>query len=338
MAYSAEIYDRAKLLLDSYRQQAIRENDERRKAFVAANPEYGELDREIAQTSIRLTRTMLSGQDDISGTVAKIRDGNLAMQERQKEILKANGCPEDYLEPKFHCGKCRDTGYVDGKMCDCFKELLQRTAYDELNKTTPLELCSFRSFSLDFYSEKAESSNLSPRLLMEKVKRRCWDYANNFTLGSPNLLMQGGVGLGKTHLSLAIAGKVISKGYGVVYGSAQSFFNSIENEHFGRSDDKQYTLNLLKSCDLLILDDIGTEFVTQFTTAVLYDIINTRLLTRRPTIISTNLSIDGLKTRYDDRITSRISGNYWRVQFFGNDVRMVIKVRKKNLGSAIGQD
>ena len=329
MGYSREVYDQAKFLLDSYRRQAVNENDERRKAFMAANPEYAELEREIAQTSIRLTRVMLSGQKDITDTVAQIRNSNLAMQQRQLAILRSQGCPDDYLQPKYHCPQCGDTGFIDGKMCACFKEILRKMAYEELNRTTPLELCSFQSFSLDFYPEKAQSSNLSPRQIMEGVKRHCWEYANSFTLQSANLLFQGGVGLGKTHLSLAIAGRVISKGYGVIYGSAQNFFNTIESEHFGRGEDKQYTLDLLKGCDLLILDDIGTEFITQFTAAVFYDIINTRLLRRRPTIISTNLSIDGLKTRYDDRITSRISGNYTRVQFFGNDIR--IEVKKKTL-------
>lgn len=329
MGYSREVYDQAKFLLDSYRRQAVNENDERRKAFMAANPEYAELEREIAQTSIRLTRVMLSGQKDITDTVAQIRDSNLAMQQRQLAILRTQGCPDDYLQPKYHCPQCGDTGFIDGKMCACFKEILRKMAYEELNRTTPLELCSFQSFSLDFYPEKAQSSNLSPRQIMEGVKRHCWEYANSFTLQSANLLFQGGVGLGKTHLSLAIAGRVISKGYGVIYGSAQNFFNTIESEHFGRGEDKQYTLDLLKGCDLLILDDIGTEFITQFTAAVFYDIINTRLLRLRPTIISTNLSIDGLKTRYDDRITSRISGNYTRVQFFGNDIR--IEVKKKTL-------
>lgn len=327
MAYSREIYDRAKFLLDSYHRQAVNENDERRKAFLSANPEYAELEREIAQTSIRLTRVMLSGQKDISQTVAEIRDRNLAMQQRQLEILHEKGCPDDYLEPKFHCRDCKDTGFVDGKMCGCFKEILRKIAYEELNRSTPLELCSFQSFSLDFYPEKALNSNLSPRQIMEGVKRHCWEYANGFTRQSASLLFQGGVGLGKTHMSLAIAGRVISKGYGVVYGSAQNFFNTIESEHFGRGEDKQYTLDLLKSCDLLILDDIGTEFVTQFTTAVFYDIINTRLLRRRPTIISTNLNLDGLKSRYDDRITSRLSGSYTRIQFVGSDIR--IEVKKK---------
>jgi DNA replication protein len=328
MAYSREVYEKAKFLLDSYHRQAVGENDERRKAFIAANPEYGELEREIARTAIRLTRVMLSGQKDISETVTEIREGNLAMQRRQLDILRANGCPDDYLEPKFHCEKCRDTGFIDGRMCGCFKDILRKTAYEELNRTTPLELCSFQSFSLDFYPEKAANSNLSPRALMDRVKKRCWDYANSFSLNSYNILFQGGVGLGKTHLSLAIAGRVISKGYGVLYGSAQNFFSTIENEHFGRGEDKQYTLDLIKSCDLLILDDVGTEFITPFTTAVFYDIINTRLLKRRPTIISTNLSIDGLKARYDDRITSRLSGNYTRIQFFGSDVR--IELKRKN--------
>lgn len=329
MSYSRETYETAKAKIDALRQKAIRENEERRKAFVAINPEYSELDRKIAQTSIQLTRVMLSGQKDITEAISEIRNNNLAMQQRQLDILRENGCPEDFLEPKFSCSKCSDTGFIDGKMCPCFKDILQKTAYEELNKSTPLELCSFRTFSIDFYPDKAENSNLSPRQIMDKVKKNCWDYANNFTLNSANLMFQGGVGLGKTHLSLAIAGKVITKGYGVIYGSAQNFFNNIEAEHFGRGDDKQYTLNLLKSCDLLILDDLGTEFITQFTTAALYDIINTRILSRRPTIISTNFNIDGLKKKYDDRITSRLSGNYVRYQFVGSDVRITLKVKKK---------
>ena len=329
MSYSRETYENAKTKIDALRQLALRENEERRKEFVALNPEYAELDRKIAQTSIELTRVMLSGQKDITDAVAEIRDNNLAMQQRQREILQENGCPADFLEPKFRCKKCNDTGFVDGKTCSCFKEILQKTAYEELNRSTPLELCSFRSFSIDFYPDKAENSNLSPRQIMDKVKKNCWDYANKFTMYSPNLMFQGGVGLGKTHLSLAIAGKVISKGYGVIYGSAQNFFNNIEAEHFGRGDDKQYTLNLLKSCDLLILDDLGTEFITQFTIATLYDIINTRLLRRRPTIISTNFNIDGLRKKYDDRITSRLSGNYLRYQFVGSDVRITLKVKKR---------
>ncbi|MBQ1554003.1 MAG: ATP-binding protein [Clostridia bacterium] len=328
MPYSREVYETARTRLETLRQLALRENEERKRSFEAINPEYAKLEQGIAQTAISLTRVMLSGQKDITESVAAIRDNNLAMQRRQAEILRENGCPPDYLEPRYHCAKCCDTGFVDGKTCECFKNLLQRAAYEELNRSTPLELCSFRSFSMDYYPDRAESSSLSPRQIMERVKKTCWDYASGFTTQSPNLLFQGGVGLGKTHLSLAIAGKVISKGYGVVYGSAPNFFNAIESEHFGRGEDKQYTLGLLKSCDLLILDDLGTEFVTQFTTAALYDILNTLILRRRPTIISTNFHIDGLKQKYDDRITSRLSGNYLRVQFVGSDVRITLKVKK----------
>lgn len=332
MAYTREVYERARFLLDSYRRLAENENDERRRAFMNDNPEYARLEREIAQTSIKLTCVMLSGQKDITETLAEIRENNLAMQQRQLEILHSRGCPDDYLIPKYHCMTCRDTGFTDGKMCECFKEILRKTAYEELNRTTPLELSSFQGFSMDFYPDKpSDGSVITQRKLMEGVKKRCWEYARDFSLESPNLLFQGGVGLGKTHLSLAIAGRVISKGYGVIYGSAQNFFNTVESEHFGRGEDKQYTLNLLKTCDLLILDDVGTEFVTQFTMAVLYDIINTRILSRRPTIISTNLNMDGLQDRYDERITSRISGHYMRVHFVGSDIR--IEAKKKTVRS-----
>ena len=153
--------------------------------------------------------------------------------------------------------------------------------------------------------------------------RYCKNYADNFSLKSPSLILYGATGLGKTHLSLAIAGEVIGKGFGVIYGSAQNLLNRLENEKFGRSGQDGDTLSLLLECDLLILDDLGAEFSTAFTLSAIYNIINSRMLASLPTIISTNLEPGELDKKYDQRIASRILGSFTPVYFCGRDIRQL---------------
>jgi DNA replication protein DnaC len=236
-------------------------------------------------------------------------------------LLKAAGHGEDYLEPHYSCKLCGDTGYVDGRMCDCMKKLLRTEAYHRLNTLTPLSLSTFESFSLNYYPDTAgENGSKSPRSVMASVLNNCKNYAAGFSLSSPNLIMQGGTGLGKTHLSLAIANTAIQKGFGVVYCSVNNIITKLEREHFGRDDGD--TDRMLLECDLLILDDLGTEFKSSFSSAEIYNIVNTRLMSQKPTIISTNLSIQELQDRYTERFASRIMGNYVRVTFCGRDNRL----------------
>ena len=214
-------------------------------------------------------------------------------------------------------------------MCICLKELLRKTAYQRLNEMTPLALCSFDSFVLDYYPEEPLSEGeASPRKQMTNVLRYCRNYANEFSMESSSLIMQGGTGLGKTHLSLAIANAAVQKDFGVIYVSAQNMATSLERERFGRGLEDGDTNALILGCDLLILDDLGTEFATSFVDASIYNIVNTRLMAGRPTIISTNLSLYELQKRYSERFVSRIIGSYVRLTFFGKDVRQQKRMRK----------
>ena len=332
MSYSNQIYSQAREMIASRRAAALAESHERKAAFVARHPEYSRMEKALSRTGYELALTIFRdgcGSDDISD----IKERNLKLQQDMADLLKSEGLSEDYLDPHFSCEKCCDTGIYEGKLCSCINDLMRQLAYEQLNSITPLKLSTFDAFTLEHYSTKENANGVSPRRMMQITLNKCRAYADNFSLNSASLLFHGGVGLGKTHLSLAIAGNAIEKGFDVVYGSASSFFSKIEQERFGRGATPQDdTLALLNSCDLLIIDDLGAEFVTQLSVAILYDIINTRLLRGRPTIISTNLNPAGLEQKYSDRIVSRLSGGYTWVPFEGSDMRIILrKARRSSL-------
>ncbi|MBQ4312605.1 MAG: ATP-binding protein [Clostridia bacterium] len=330
MGFSTEIYSIASERLRQRRAAAIGEAKILKDAFLLAHPRYAELERELSQTGALLARTIFCDGSG-SADVTSIRERNLKLQQDMADILREAGLAADALEPHFECSMCDDSGIVDGRLCECIQRIMRQIAYDRLNATTPLALSTFDSFSLEHYSDSVDCGRgLTQRRVMELIFGKCKKYAESFSLSSPSMLFQGGVGLGKTHLSLAIAGAVIEKGYDVVYGSSNTFFGKIERERFGKTNSGEDTLSLLNSCDLLIIDDLGAEFVTQFTVSVLYDIVNTRLLSGRPTIISTNLSFEGLEQKYSERLVSRIHGNYSCYQFAGKDMRITLRKARRS--------
>lgn len=328
MKIDAVSYKEAANIISQRRENAKEKAQAKRDALVKIAPEYADHEKAIAKTSVMIVKSFLSEGQNIEEAMNRLAESNLMHQKRMQEILTENGV--DTLEPDYECKKCFDTGFIDGKMCDCMYELIKKIRYEKLNSVTPLSLCSFDTFDPKHYPEEAGANGISPRKLMTGIYRRCVEYARNFSLKSDNLLFQGGVGLGKTHLSLAIAKEAIDKGYGVVYGTAQSFLSKIEAEHFGKAVSDDNTLELCKSCDLLILDDLGVEFSTAFTVATIHDLIDTRLCAGKPTIISTNLQFEDLEKRYTERITSRIYGNYKRYQFIGGDVRIKLRISRKD--------
>jgi DNA replication protein DnaC len=207
-------------------------------------------------------------------------------------------------------------------MCNCHKQLLKDIMRDEIKTVAPLDKCSFDNFSLDYYSDIPNENSIVPKRRAEIAFEKSREYAQNFSLASKNLLFIGGTGLGKTHLSLAIINVVINKGYYVCYGTSQNICDDLQSEQFGRDEDTYYyTKRQVLDCDLLVLDDLGTEIENQYSLATLYNVINTRILSKRPTIISTNYNYDALEKKYDKRITSRINGEYLPFYFIGNDIR-----------------
>lgn len=320
MGYSREVYRNAAAALAARRAAAEREASERRAAFFEACPRAAQIERELARTGVAAARAVLAG-GNVRENLTRLKESNLALQREQKELLRQAGLPEDHLTTRYTCAACGDTGYIDGKMCACLRQALREEACRELNELSPLTLSTFETFSLDYYPEQV-------RPAMEKLLFHCMEYAKSFSFSSPNIIMMGSTGLGKTHLSLAIARAVIDRGYGVVYGSVNNLIDKLEREHFGR-DEEASTRQSLMDCDLLILDDLGTEFRTAFSVAEVYNLINTRQMTRRPTIISTNLTMKELETAYTNRFTSRIMADYVRCLFQGDDIRQ----KKRMLGA-----
>lgn len=286
----------------------------------------------LATTAVQLSRLILAHKEDVAQGVERIRRSNLALQEEEKRLLREGGYPEDYLEHRYQCARCKDTGYLGDERCQCLKNLMRQLALEELNRVSQLKLSSFSDFELRYYPAAPDpGTKIVPQDWMGQVLGFCQNYAEQFSPASKSILMQGPTGLGKTHLSLAIAAKVIEQGYGVVYGSAQDFLRVVENEHFQRAEGKSRseTLDGLLEADLLILDDLGTEFSTSFTQSVIYNLINTRLIREKPTIISTNFTARELESKYEQRVMSRLHTQYVHLRFVGQDIRQLRSINRR---------
>jgi DNA replication protein DnaC len=323
-----EHLEQARTEIHARRNRARTINDEHFQEVNARIPELAEINRQLFQTSRSVMQIIQSGED----TTARIQQLKAQNQQAQllvRKLLVAHGYPEDYLEIAYTCPKCSDTGYYQGTYCSCLTHLAAQIATKELNRNAQINLCNFDSFDLSYYQGYKSESGADCLRAMEQVYHFCKEYAAHFTKESPSILMYGNTGLGKTHLSLAIASAVLEKGYSVLYDSVINFLRQIEKEHFGREQSKDDTLSLLLTCDLLILDDLGTEFDTKFYQSAIYNIINTRMNRSLPTIISTNMDFNGISHKYDERITSRIFATYRVYHFVGYDVR-ILKSQQKS--------
>ena len=255
---------------------------------------------------------------------------NLALQARRREMLTKAGYPADYLDPIYSCPLCRDTGWRGEEMCDCLRRLYKREQTAELAPLLRNGEETFDAFRLDYYSAvAAPGEKSSPRDQMRTVLNLCRAYADSFGPDSPNLLFTGAPGLGKTFLSAAIARVVSANGAGVAYDTVTPLLGAYERERFSRDSDEQADgasrVRQLLTCDLLILDDLGTEMATAFTQSALYNLLDSRLRAGKKTIISTNLDRAGIAERYGAALASRLTGEYEWLEFRGRDVRAVRK-------------
>ena len=278
------------------------------------NPRISEIDRLLARIGTSLLGYAMSGNLEALNNCQKESE---ALSKEKEEFLKAAGVTEKTV----FCKVCGDTGYVSGKLCECVKVVARELALKELSDSMPIDNVGFDSFSLHYYPD-----DVQPK--MERILNFCKDYAKNFSKSSQNLLFMGKCGLGKTHLSLSIVKELTKKSVNVVYGPAQTLFAAAEKEHFSYSGDNEKTAEILDA-ELLVIDDLGTEFMTNYVQSLFYDIVNSRLLRGLPTIINTNLSFEELEARYTPRITSRLIGEYNVKSFAGSDIRILKKIEQK---------
>lgn len=328
MGFPKPIYNKAYSILATRRQNAKEKDAAQRDAIYTAIPEIAKIDRTLAQTGMATIAAVAARPDDLDRVISQAKAQNLSLQARKKFLLESFGVPEEYLKVPYTCPLCEDTGYIGNRRCKCLEKLLRQIASEELG-STDLENFRFSNFSLDFYSKTPLPNGLTPLEHMAQVKNYCVEYAKTFDpRRSDSLLFMGGTGLGKTHLSLAIARQVIDSGHGVIYASMQNLLAHLESEHFTNSynsveeETEQSYLSMVLDTDLLILDDLGTEFLNQFVVSTIYNLINTRLIQHKPTIISTNLLLPEIGKRYSERLVSRLFGGYRRLDFVGKDIRI----------------
>lgn len=316
-------------LIDQRRTTRRNELKLRREEIFSRFPRIAQIEKQLDETGVLMMRKVLDGSCSPEEAVRSIMEDNAKVHDEKKQILLAAGYPADYIEDIPRCAKCGDTGYSDGKICSCVRAELNREFAAEANLSDKLSAQTFDSFRFDLYSTLPNPDlGVSPRENIDAVYRQCRRFAENFGPDSENLFFSGGCGLGKTFLSSAIANYLLANGTDVLYISANSLFPILEDLHFNRnvSDTNRYLVERTSDCDLLILDDLGAEFSTPFTTAELFRIINNRVNSYRKMIISTNLSLSELKSVYSERIYSRIAGGFEIVAFFGDDIRRKLKM------------
>ena len=322
MGFNEQYFNAAMDRLSRRRSDNRMISDLRREEVYEKIPEYRELSDRLAETGQKLVSLIMRGGEVADG-VSELEKDNLNTQKCMQQLLVSAGYPEDYLKPVCTCPICRDKGTVDGRWCACFQRLMLEEAAKELNANSPLELSSFDGFRLDYYPDVLNPAlRVSEREIMRRNFDYCRAYAENFTGKSDGILMSGATGLGKTHLSLAIASRVLEKGYSVIYGSSPELLRIMEREYFGKSD--KDTMAALTGCDLLILDDLGAEMEKPLYESLLYEIINARVSRGLPMIVSTNYSTTDLQKHYPDKICSRLL-SFHLMPFFGTDIRRILK-------------
>ncbi len=331
MAYSKKLHEKVRAEIKERKTTAEKKAHENRMKLTEQYPEFQFIEAELAKTGMAIVNAFALPKEDVETALQNIRKKNESLQNDRKNLLKALNLPCDYLDVHYVCPECEDTGIIEerddqrgvsygSKYCECYMALLKKYAAEEINKNTPLELSNFEDFDLKLYP--ATKNSESPREAMSYVYNSCIEYAKSFDLDSVSLYFYGRTGLGKTHLSLAIANEAVKKGYNVIYGSVINFLNKMEKEKFGRADTD--TEKLLIDADLLILDDLGAEFTTAYTVSAIYNILNSRICRGVPTIISSNLDLNEIKGRYPESIASRIIGTFSPVEFIGDDVRQIL--------------
>ena len=327
MAYDGKVMRLALQRFEEDRQRRQAQYQERRERIFARQPRLREIDGELRSTMSRIITSALRHGTDPRSAVAVLRDENLSLQAEKRELLQKMGLPEDALEETPACALCGDTGYRNGRVCRCLRGYYAREQQKELSRMLDLGHQSFDTFSTDWYPDRYDPNiGITVRQHMEMIYDICADFAHQFGKRPANLLLFGAPGLGKTHLSAAIAREVSGKGFSVVYDTAGHVFERFEAQKFGR-DEADRDVERVMGCDLLILDDLGTEMLTAFVQSALYQIINGRLLEKKSTIISTNLMPEALGQRYSEQIASRLEGEYQLLPFVGEDIRTLKKKR-----------
>ena len=322
MAYSAEVVRRARQRLESAKADMESKNHQRLQEAYAKVPRIRQIDMLLRRSMAAAAQAAFSKGEDAKAAFEQVKQQNLVLQAERKQLATEH-FSEGYLDERTVCDRCGGSGYVGCTMCTCLQELCRQEQKAELS----LLACgegSFADFKLEYYSDRPlPQYGASPRFIMERNLSVCKKFTQNFGDHRGNLLFVGGTGLGKTFLSACIARAVADQGYSVAYETAGHLFSKLEKNRFSPDDQTREQVDKLSRCDLLIIDDLGTELPGNFVTAALYTLVNDRLLAGKSMIISTNLNIDEIAKRYSPQIASRLQGSFQGVTFVGEDIRVM---------------
>lgn len=321
MALDGKLLARARENLENIHADNVAEHYLRQEKIYSRIPEIERIDTRLRTQMAELVGLTLRGGAELNAAIKALEDESLALQKKKAELLVERGYEMDYLDDIFSCKTCRDTGYFGGKMCSCLKAMYNAEVTRELGTLLKNSDECFEKFDLSLYGDARES--------MEIVYNTCREYANSFSERSMNLMFQGGTGLGKTFLSACIARVVAGNGHSVCYDTASSALEAFETKKFSRdaqaAENAAVKVERMLDCELMILDDLGTEMPTPMSVSALYTLINTRLVNGRKTVISTNLTDAELSKRYNPQICSRLEGEFTKLPFFGSDIRLTKK-------------
>ena len=300
------------------KQAKSRHETEQKLSYVYEHvPGYRELSESVASVSVAQGRKLLAGDED---ALEDLKDTLAELSGRKAQLLKDFGLPENYLDPVYECPDCKDTGYVEGEKCHCVKQAMITLLYEQSNIQEMLRTENFNALSYEYY----QGDDLSR---FQNAVRTCQNFIKNFNSDYHNLFFYGTVGTGKSFLSGCVAKELIERGHSVIYFGATGLFDLLSKNSFDykNREELRSTYADLYQCDLLIIDDLGTELTNQFVTSQLFALLNERHMGKKATVISTNLSLEELRNRYSDRIFSRITSNYEVCKLSGQDIRMYKK-------------
>lgn len=333
MPYNTRLLARARSRLSEIREENEAERQRRIRTVYTRIPEIEAIDNQLRSQMIELARLAVSHRENSKAKMDLLQEKNLSLQMRRAELLVENGYPLTWTDEIYSCPRCHDTGKSSSGICSCLEALYNGELSKSLGSLLRNGNESFDAFDLSLYSDQySEFFQCVPREYMHKVFTFCREYAKNFTPEAENLLFQGEAGLGKSYLSACIGREAAEKGYNIFYDTAVSVFSAFEKQQFSRNQDEveaaAMRVSNILSCDLMILDDLGTEMTTPMVMSALYTLINSRLNTKKATLINTTLYPEELSSRYSSSICSRLNGSYKTIHFAGNDIRAILKTRR----------
>lgn len=326
MALSNSQYDAIMREYGRRQMESQHELEARRERIYREIPTVKMLEAEIAERSVACAKRLLEGD---KSSLAQLKEDIRDLKEQKAILIKAAGYPDDYLKLQHHCPDCKDTGYIDGRKCHCFLQAQMKLLYAQSNLDTVLERENFGTLTFEYYDDKEiiPQIGITNAAYMRRVVKGCRDFVENFDKAHGNLLFTGSTGVGKTFLTNCIAKELMSRYHSVIYLSAGDLFEVFSRNKFDYdpAEDMKDMYRYVLDCDLLIIDDLGTELNNSFTSSQLFYCVNERMNLGRSTIISTNLSLARLRDSYTDRVTSRIMSGYTIIPLYGGDMRLMKK-------------